>query len=183
MENVISDLVAPALQALDLRYVVNGDAVCLDFRGAPAAYHLCLRAVAEPELLWLHVIPGLWVEADSTAVLELLLALNHGEWQLKCSRHPADGEVAFDAELPLYDGITPEYIGEYVMGACLRVSALLPLILKVQWGGLSVAEAIALRAGGSAEPAEPAEPPASRAEQEALEIVQQMQRDPGAADN
>jgi hypothetical protein len=47
----------------------------------------------------------------------------------------------------------------------------------VQWGGLSVAEAIALRAGG---PAEHAEPPTSRAEQEALEIVQQMQRDHGA---
>lgn len=180
MEETMSALVIPALQALDLRYVVNGEAVCLDFRGAPAAYHLCLRVVAEPELLWLHFIPSLWVEASSTAVLELLLALNHGEWQLKCSRHPADGEVAFDAELPLYDGLTPEYVGEYVMGACLCVSALLPLILKVQWGGLSVAEAIALRAGGSAEPAAL---PATRAEQEALEIVQQLEQDHGSADS
>lgn len=177
MDNTMREVVIPALQALEWRYAENGEVVCLDFRGAPAAYHLCLRVIEEPELLWLHFIPSLWVEAGATAVLELLLALNHGEWQIKCGRDPADGEVAFDAELPLYEGITTEYVGDYVRGACLRVGALLPLILKVKWGGMSVAEAIALRAA----PEQAAQPEllATRAEQQALEIVRQLESENG----
>lgn len=173
MENTMRELVIPALQALNLRYAENGEVICLDFRAAPVAYHLCIREVRQPALLWLHFTPAIWVEAGASAVMELLLALNQADWLVTCARDPDDGEVVFDVELPLYAGITPEMVAEYLMNATLKVSAMIPQVLKVQWGGLSVAEALASRADHSNQP----EQPLSRAEQEALEIVQRLEVD------
>src|SRR5581483_2952695 len=131
MENTMRELVIPALQSLDLRYAENGEVICLDFRAAPVGYHLCIREVRQPALLWLHFTPAIWVQGGASAVLELLMALNHVDWLVTCARDPNDGEVTFDVELPLYAGITPELVAEYVMNATIKVSAMIPQVHKV----------------------------------------------------
>jgi hypothetical protein len=167
---MIRDLVASALDDLGLHYDVHGDTVCLDFRGLPAGYHVCIKEVERPHLLWLRFTPSIWIDASASAVLELLTALNHRTWMVKCVRDITDGELYFDVEILLYAEITKETIADVVVNSCGEVTRLLPLVLRVQWGGLSAAEALAGGAGDAA-------PPPSLAEREALEILEQLQTD------
>jgi hypothetical protein len=167
---MIRDLVASALDDLGLHYDVRGDTICLDYRGQPAAYHLCINEVNQPHLLWLRFTPNIWIDASASACLELLTALNHRTWMVKCVRDITDGELYFDVEVLLYAEITKETIAEVVMDSCGEVMRLLPLVLRVQWGGLSAAEALAGAAGNAV-------PPPSLVEREALEIVEQLETD------
>lgn len=166
-------IVTAALDSLGLRYYVDADAgrVCLDFRGAPAAYHVCIREVEQPALLWLRLFPGIWVEAQASATLALLAALNGRECLLTCGRDLGSGEVYFDVELALYEGLTPAVLAGYLSGVCGRVIDLIACILRVYWGGASPADVLA-------DPA-PEAAPASRVEQEIGEIIERLDAENG----
>ena len=161
-------IVTAALDSLGLRFYADAERVCLDFRGAPAAYHICIREIEQPALLWLRIVPNIWVEAGSSATLALLAAINARECLVKCGRDLADGEVYIDVELPLYDGLTPDVLAGYLSGACGRVTELITRILRVQWGGASPADVLT-------DPQAADAAPASRVQQEVGEIIDRLE--------
>lgn len=171
MSPTTKHLVTDALESLGLHYHAGEERICLDFYGAPASYHVCIREVGTPVVLWVRSVANLWVDAQSSAALALLAALNAGEVLIKCSRGLASGEVYFDVELPLYAGLTADALAEYLAGACGRIPDLIAKIQRVNWGGASPADVLA----GPIK----ADQPTTRAEREASEIVERWEGNNG----
>ncbi len=170
MNDILHDLVAPALDDLELRYDDLGDCLCLNFRGRPAAYHVCIRHVETPSLLWIRLAPAMWANAETSEIMTLLAGLNYHEWMLRASCDPRDGEIIFDSTIMVYDGLSKELVADMVAHTCSRVGELLETVLRVQWGGLSAQAALErLRAGG--------EEPLSGVERQVKEIVDGLETD------
>jgi len=135
MENMIESVVIPALSGLGLTPVREGEIVVLRFQGQPAAFDVRIAAIEKPALLWLRFVPRIWVGPEATEVLEAITALNCREWFIKAGRDVLDGEVFFDAELPLYAPLDADQFAAYFMDVYGRVLAFVPELLRVQWGG------------------------------------------------
>ncbi len=170
MENMIESVVIPALHGLDLTPVREGEVVVLRFQGQPAAFDVRIAEIEQPALLWLRFVPRIWVGPEATEVLEALTTLNCREWLIKAGRDLVDGEVFFDAELPLYGPLNADTFAAYFMAVYERVLAFVPQLLRVQWGGQTARDLFA--PPQSAPPA-----PLSPLEQEVVGIVSQVEFD------
>jgi len=135
MENIIESVVIPALHGLDLTPVREGEIVVLRFLGQPAAFDVRIAAIEQPALLWLRFVPRIWVGPEATEELEAITTFNCREWLIKAGREVLDGEVFFDAELPLYAPLDANQFAAYFMDVYGRVLAFVPELLRVQWGG------------------------------------------------
>lgn len=135
MENMIESVVIPALNGLGLTPVRDGEIVVLRFLGQPAAFDVRIAEIEQPALLWLRFVPRIWVGPEATDVLEAITTFNGREWLIKAGRELVDGEIFFDAELPLYGPLTADTFTAYFMAVYERVLAFVPQVLRVQWGG------------------------------------------------
>jgi hypothetical protein len=170
MENMIESVVIPALHGLNLTPVREGEVVVLRFQGQPAAFDVRITEIEQPALLWLRFVPRIWVGPEATEVLEAITTLNCREWLIKAGRDLVDGEIFFDAELPLYGLLNADTFATYFMAAYERVLAFVPQLLRVQWGGQTARDLFV-------PPEPPAPAPLSPIEQEVAGIVSQVEFD------
>jgi hypothetical protein len=170
MDNMIESVVVPGLEGLGLNAAREGEAAVLHFQGQPAAFDVRITAIERPALLWLRFVPRIWVGTEATEVLEALTAFNCHEWFIKAGRDLAEGEIFFDAELPLYAPLDADTFAAYFMDVYGRVLAFVPRLLRVQWGGQTAHDLFA-------PPTPPAPAPLSPVEQQVADVVANMERE------
>ncbi len=145
INHIIDEVVLPVLTNLELRHAVVGKhTVRLGFRGERGAYEVVIHAVQRPPLVLVRIRPHLTLGRERRdAVLEALLGMNYGSWLLKAGLDPLDDEVAFDTELPLYQGgMRREDFTTYLLLILSHFQEAHELLQKVRWGGLSFREAL-----------------------------------------
>lgn len=176
----IENAVLPVFDELGLKYHRDGNAVMLGFTGDLGHYRLLVGKLESSPIgpfLVLRYETGLYI-ADGherqKPLDEAALAYNYFTAPVRCGRDPRDGQVAFTAEIPLLGGgLSLSQFGRLFAAIHSQVQQGLELLYRVQWGNVTVFQALGLEDARCAEREEAAQP-RSQAEQQALEVIKTL---------
>ena len=167
--SLIREVIQPALADLELLFQAADEAILVRFASEGVAYDVLIHEVARPPLVWLRFHPHLYLQPKrDDALIATALGGNYQRYLVKAGRDPRDGELIFDAEIPLYAPLTRAAFAAFFIAAVRHVEDMLACLARVRWAGLQPAEALGLGARvASTLPQEP--PPASAGPQSELE--------------